>query len=309
MNEHFFDSPVANILVREIDNDQFESVLKRICITLNRDVNFGTHAMDSAFAASGLKLQHVIALGIFRSSLANHDAISSLIANAIDTASLPLVRTSFELCLFMSYLTEKDSERRAILYFMDDMISELDSCKRTVELYENLDSITEDYAKQAIVDNVELAKAGIEELEKQLQEGRYSSHYDEYHRTKKDRHIRFPSWYNLYDGPRSLKALSEHFELKHFYTEVYGLKSRIAHGKSSHKAFSTLDGQLVMKRLRVGSDILFPVTVARTMFNMIAGRFVEFVIPSFQEKYHEWRLVSHEEADWIASLEFVDTNA
>jgi hypothetical protein len=78
--------------------------------------------------------------------------------------------------------------------------------------------------------------------------------YEEFLRTK-GKPATSPPWYELFNGPRSLRGVAAAVGLTATFDELYGHYSERGHAKEPLHLFTIVEGQAVLRPLRGAEDI------------------------------------------------------
>jgi hypothetical protein len=145
-----------------------------------------------------------------------------------------MLRTIFEIYIYLQYLFEKDFERRALSYMVWDKHLKIDTLKiavtGTAENKKFIESLNSNQlTKDIVLPQLPSINQLIIEIEKLLKEPYYYDIEIEYQRSKKKSKNGKPIWYSLYDGPKSIYALANHLKQLPFYEFYYRSWSESSH--------------------------------------------------------------------------------
>lgn len=165
-------------------------------------------------------------LMFFRDMLEKADAISILVRNSSIDPSKVLLRSIFELNLYIGYLLEEHTEDRAMSFLVLDALKQKKineifnkeglEFKRIRKLLEQ-DILISD---PNFLDNLPSVKDRIESLNSLLNRDDYKRVMKEYERTKKKDKSN-PAWYRLYNGPKTIQDLAIYLKLPFLYEILY----------------------------------------------------------------------------------------
>lgn len=234
-------NPIREILPRESD-PKVDQLLIKFSNLIDEFVNFGTQIFKWTIEESKGTDEQMPLLMFFRDMLEKADAISILVRNSSIDPSKVLLRSIFELNLYIGYLLEKNTEDRAMAFLVLDALrqkqmninfnKEGPEFKRIRKLLEQ-DILISD---PNFLDNLPSVKHKIELLNSLLNRDEYKRVMKEYERTKKIDNCN-PAWYRLYNGPKTIQALAIYLKLPFLYEILYRRwsgsvhSSDIIHGK------------------------------------------------------------------------------
>ncbi len=185
------------------------------------------------------------------------DGIQVLVADSCCEPTVPLIRSSFEAFLSLSYLLKADYKNRSRSWLYFDY-------RRTTRKLQRLDPETASGKELALALGRDLPNVGFPKLSAQQREyiRKRSDHQlfedidEEYKRTKHDRKIRRPDWYTLFNGPDNIQSLAKALSLEHFYIVLYREWSETAHAVDSSRYIEVLsDGTVVGHQLRLADNL------------------------------------------------------
>ena len=113
--------PVNEILPRELNPD-IAQILQKFSSLIDEFVNFGTHIFKWVIEESKGTDEQMPLLMFFRDMLEKADSISILVRHSSIDPSKVLLRSIFELNLYIGYLLEKNSDDRAMSFLVCDAI-------------------------------------------------------------------------------------------------------------------------------------------------------------------------------------------
>lgn len=217
--------PIKDILPREL-HPEIQEILFGYSKLIDEFVNFGTHIfMWIVQESKGSDEQMPLAM-FFRDALEKADSISTLVKYSHIEPSKVILRSLFELTLYIRYIVEEDFEKRSMAFLVWDS-------KRKIRFYRCYDKEDPFYKEtQKIVQKDEFfsngsflkelpsVKLALENQYELLLLPDYRLVEKEYERTKKmDRQN--PSWYRLYNGPKNIQELATKVNLPFVYEILY----------------------------------------------------------------------------------------
>lgn len=217
--------PINEILPREIDSGIAE-ILEGFSQLIDEFVNFGTHILSWLIQASKGTDEQMPLIMFVRDMLEKADAISILIKHSKVEPSKVILRSIFELNLYILYLNEDQFLDRSMGFLVW-------RAKKGIRLNRSFDKEDQDYKglmskfkkdtsffAPSLLEGLPSAKPALENLNSLLQQPEYQKALSEYKRTKlKD--DRNPEWYRLFNGPRNIQGLASHLDMPFLYEILY----------------------------------------------------------------------------------------
>ena len=229
--------PVDELITRNVRGAPYGAVCKDASELIEELVNFGTHVLNRISKASSDKgIAALPPICLFRHIVRSLDAVSILALEAGAESAKPLLRSGLEACFGFLYMTKEDSENRALSYIVCDSKRELRKFKRF-----NTKDPTDKAVRKRIEKQFQKVGFKFSYSEKDRAEETTILSYlnkpilkhivEEYNRTR-DRGLKNPSWYNLFDGPGNIQALADTVELTEYFELFYRLCSEQIHGSN-----------------------------------------------------------------------------
>ncbi|MBQ10715.1 MAG: hypothetical protein CMJ45_04105 [Planctomyces sp.] len=243
--------PLESVLYRELSKAEAKSVIEVASPLLREIVNYGTNAfMRCATSTPGEVNEDVALLTLYLHIIEMTDGIEILVSESCPAPAIPLVRSSWEALISMEYILEADYLRRSLAWLANYARTRLDGYRSldssTIQGKEFLEALAADRWVRVDVlapsntDMEELLK-GIANLEKFLARPQFQTVEEEYVRTKKKRKSR-PQWFQLFDGPTSIRGLARHLNRHAQYDFLYRSWSSVVHAQDASR--------LINRRLR-----------------------------------------------------------
>lgn len=209
--------------------------LSQFSSLIDEFVNFGTHILKGFTEKTGGN-ENVPILFFFRDMLEKSDAISHLIkVSSADPAKI-ILRSVFETSLQIEYLLDGDSEKKALAFLVWDKHQQMNMLKRYQPGTENNKRIRKafnadtSFSDKSFLDRLPDVSGEIRDI-KEVLESELSDTTLEYLRTfKASKRPYPPQWYQLYDGPKSVKQLAEKLGKPFMYEVLYHGWSSNVHG-------------------------------------------------------------------------------
>lgn len=226
--------PHHDVLYRELSIVQLKEFRPSPTTLLQEVVNFGTNAFVRYLSyAEGEENVHLAPLALYRNIIELTDGTEILVSNASPSASIPLLRSSFEALLAIEYIVE-DNE-----HYESPSLSWLAGyVRRKIQIYKSLLTNTDEGEKflEAIENDKtvrtfplppedDVSKA-IKNLDQLLSREQFRPIIAEFDREKGE-----PHWYSLFGGPRNLLKLALHLQRSAQYEVLYRQWSMSTHAQ------------------------------------------------------------------------------
>jgi hypothetical protein len=271
--------PERSLLDRELSKSTASEFLAIANPMLTELVNYGTNLMGLCGLTS-VSEQGALVL-IYSHIIEMTDGTQVLVSECCPVAAVPLLRSSFEALLALDYVLEENSTRRALAWWVG-MIHE------QIGYLENQDPETPKgkelqraLAKEKYLSFFTLPLGGPDKLKSikerlaywqtVLESGDAQAIETEYKRVARERR-HSPKWYELYDGPQSLRQLARRLNCEASYELLYGTWSGIVHPQHLvHSLGQVADGLTEFGPLRQPVSLRH-VTVYTSLFFLHASR-------------------------------------
>ena len=238
--------PVNEILPREIDPG-VEQLLLKFSTLIDEFVNFGTQVFKWVIEESRGTDEQMPLLMFFRDMLEKVDSISILVRHSSIDPSKVLLRSIFELNLYISYLLEKNSKDRGMSFLVWDAIRQ-----KQLNLNFNIEGPEFNRIRKILEQDILISdpnflnelssvKHIIESLNSLLNREEYKRVVKEYERTKRKDNTN-PAWYHLFKGPKNIKELAINLKLPFLYEILYRKWSGSVHSTD------IIQGKIVKKK-------------------------------------------------------------
>ncbi|WP_019377686.1 DUF5677 domain-containing protein [Virgibacillus halodenitrificans] len=196
-----------------------------------------------------------ITLMVFRKIVEKLDAIFILLENKSENAAKSISRDLIENFLYFSFIIEtKDKYKiRALSYYFSNFKDQISLSKllrtknhRGIKIREFLDIKADN---KGLVNE---ARKVEEHFISVLAKEQYNNIKVEWDRLEKKG--KYPKWYSLFNGPKSMRQLSKWCGYEAEYELLYGLYSRQVHSANAMDQFENVNGLAGIKNLRVYED-------------------------------------------------------
>ncbi|MCW5626997.1 MAG: hypothetical protein KIT73_19930 [Burkholderiales bacterium] len=267
---------------------------------LLRDLaNYGSNLVIRAFDSSPKKMAEVVICGVLlKQVVAMIDAAEVLLSAGCGHASFLPARAAFEASIYIDWILNSDSERRAKRYIVANYRDERLWASRVVP------GTSEELAFTTIAQALGIdihanrptlareAIAHLSEVDRILAQPSLTS-IDQEFTTARGRRRRDPEWYEL-DGLRSIRQIAERVDRLPEYEFFYSKGSQVAHTGTykDHLRFS--EGQIRFIPIRHLADVNmllnFVVSICVGTYKKTLERYRPGETTAFATKYLEdWR--------------------
>lgn len=261
-------------------------------INLLRDItNYGTNLIPRCFSSSQRKLRDVVVIGILlRQAVAMLDGVEILLSQgAVHAAALPM-RALFEAYIYLEWILEGDSEKKAYYYYVHNLRRK----RLWAERVQPGAVAASDFA--ATMGNLmvepdqkaqEDAKDQIRQIDRLLSSAEFvaiNQDFDLHRKGKRD-----AAWY-VPLGQRSLAAIIRSIKKEQLYV-FYSLASEVMH-VAAYDPHVKFKGETVtfepIRHLKGFESVLrFSISMAILTFMRILKEYRPDELPAFGRKYKE----------------------
>jgi len=304
--------PVSDMLIR-VPESEFKPLLDRDrtladieehlqpWVRLTRDItNYGTNLIPRCMGSSSRTLADAVILTILlRQVVSMLDGIEILLSNGAVYAANLQMRALFEASVYIDWILESDTERKAAYYYVHNLRRMRTGASRLQPgspEWQEFGSVRNDFSIRLNDEIRDSAKARIKEIDQALSQPKYAGinrEFDEYRKGKRYD----PAWYAplLPKGQRSLGAMSKAVGRESLYRLLYSAASEVMHGSNYGHHIEYGNGKLglVPIRLLKGFDIAlsFSLSIAIHAYRKALGKYrPDELTSSFPRKYlGNWR--------------------
>jgi hypothetical protein len=252
--------PIKEILPKE-SSHELEQILNSFSRLIDEFVNFGTHILMWIIQESKGSDEQMPLTMFFRDMLEKADSISTLIRNSNVEPSKVILRSIFELNLYIKYLLEENFYDRSMSFLVWNT-------KRKIRIYRAFDKDDQSYSitkKQlendeffsdlSFLSEIPSVKSALINQEKILKLPDYQAFVKEYERTRKKDNNN-PNWYRLFNGPKNIIELASKMKLPFLYEILYRKWSESVHGTDIIKDKIVRSKNSNAKKGKVNADIV-----------------------------------------------------
>lgn len=265
-------------------------------VYLDKTVYFGGELFCELLKKSNLSSTSLPIIMFFRNSVELVDSISSLLINFYSEPARIILRTLLETFLYLDYITEKETSRRAVSFLFCHYREKLSSYNKLFPnsqqnkqlLVELKDDI---YLKELKIGDVKLLQTQISNLNNLLNSNFYKEVSQEYTRTKNKKDGRKPAWYELFNGPSTIRDLAYDLKKGSLYEVIYRGLSKGTHGVSIIDGFISkggVKGITNFKQIRFPYSAQFVCQNTLTLALNIYKNIVKNQLPNFDNKYKKF---------------------
>lgn len=224
---------MADIVMRELDNEGYRQLLNDISTAIDRCVDYGETVINAISNNPRDEYLDSTLILLFRDFLEYLDGISVLIKNSCIEASIPVLRSMFEHFLAILFILEKHQSNRAAAYQVAHVRSKLKTYKKfTPNEIGQVSKILEKSGFDFPLPETDPSDS-ILQLEELLTKGKFKIINDEWEKTKIKNGKKEPQWYSLYSGPRTFYDLANYLKKMAEYEFLYRTWSAKAHANSA----------------------------------------------------------------------------
>ena len=263
------------------------------CNLIQDVTNYGSNLIPRCFVSSERQLKDAVILAILlRQVVAMLDGVDILLSNgACHVSQLP-VRALFEASVYIEWILQADSERKALYYYVHNL--------RRMRLWarraqagspesEAFMAATRKYAFQLTDDVRSSSKRQLEQIDNVLSQLKFAEVNADFDRCRKGRK-HDPAWY-VPLGPRTLRALAEAVDKVSEYLILYSPASDVMHGSSYERHVAIGKGEITFQPIRslegFETVLRFSVGDAFATYRRILQEYRPGELPAFGRKYLE----------------------
>jgi hypothetical protein len=305
-------NPIPEILPREIDDPHLRELLRQLALGLERTVNFGTHMLKWFVDKDTPGRYRIVIAMLLRQYLELLDAVSILIHHCSAEPCKLLLRSMFEVLLYLEYMMQEDSENRANAYMVTYIHSLLKQYQEvnptTPEGQERLRKLNTDQRFPINPLPVDPSWAlGVQSLNEELALPSYAAAKEEYEKFK-SRGVNNPRWYSLFGGPKNVEQLAARIRLSALYHSKYRMWSQPLHGTDviSNRIYPDESGRSHIVQLRFVGDIQSVCADAFLMSLDVVQTFLQCFLPEHGADYAEWWQTNREYGVRITGPDFIN---
>lgn len=198
--------------------------------------------------------EYMIIILMFRKIIEKADAVFILCDNGAYKSAESITRDVFENYLFLNYIIDGNYKEKAFRYIYQTLQDELQMMKKLDRKNNKInDEIKEFYPD---IDN---RKNYIDKRLKQKEFHNIKIEWDRMLKSENNKKTKentrkkklFPTWYNLNNGPKSIKDLSRKYGMFLWFDFLYNYLSKQVHSVNIMQQIQKKDSEIVLSPLRV----------------------------------------------------------
>lgn len=275
---------------------EVNNILKLYSSHIEEAVNYGTHLLlwksenpEDQSGVSNLFLKYFLDL---------LDSLSILIKNGSREASIIILRSLFEIHLYIQFICEKHTYLRALSFIVVEtlnQIKDLNKYDTKTEIGKNLQNIITKEPWSANLSNInfdDLAKER-KRLNEFLEATYFKDVLKEYELVKlnnKNKNKKI-NWYNLFDGQSNIELLARSLDKYPVYEILYRKWSKATHGLNiiEDKLIEKDDGSSIYRPLREPTGLMLLSKYGCNFSINTFGNFIKCRHSNRFEEYEKWQ--------------------
>jgi hypothetical protein len=222
------------------------------------------------------------------------DSISILVSHSAIDSSKSLLRTELENLLYIEYLFQKDTTKRAMSFLFWDAINQHNRNSIFDSKSSRGKELKAKIKKDKLLSNFNpFENSSIKEIQEQgkilLKQEMYRATRDEYYKTK-NKINKSPNWYSLYNGPKSLQQLANIVGYPAIYEIFYRNYSSSTHGNDiiRGKLKWSEDERLQVVQIRHPEDLKLVVINSYHIAIQAYFVFLKNRLPEKRDTFNQW---------------------
>ncbi len=286
--------------INRTPSDGLQSILEHYSYYIKEAVNFGTQMLS--WGNKDSKDQSAVSNLFFRQFIDILDAFSILVENGSSGSCKILLRSMFEINLFIHFISDSHTKERSYSYLVFDI---LDHIKELDKLDIQTDSgkqIKSKFLNEFWLNNVQTKHSTQEiqtervRLEGLLNHSEFEIVLKEHDKIKVEMNnnssaIKKIKWYSLFGGANNIESLAKLLKKQTLYEVLYRNWSKAVHGVDIFKDKNTLidDEHIFIHPIREPRGLML---LSRCACNLAVNTFGYYSFinhPLKQEEYAKWQ--------------------
>jgi len=274
-------------------NEQTQKILNRYSYYLELAVKFGAQILTwepidpiDKTPVTGLFLRNYLDL---------LDSMSVLVKHGSTEAAKIILRSLFEINLYIHFICEKHTLNRACSFLVIDTLNQISDLDRMLltnnggrELKEKICKekwLTNFGTKHSVKDILDRKK----ELNEYLVNPYFNDVIEEYNRLKKRCKGKI-KWHYLFEGKNSIESLAVYLKKYTLYKILYKEWSKSTHGSNiiKNKISQSEIGQISYYPIREPRGLMFPTKMACNITINTLGYYIKTIHSDQAKVYDEW---------------------
>jgi hypothetical protein len=261
-------------------------------------VDYGSNLIPRSFVSSDRHIHDIVIIGaLLQHAVTMLDAVEILVSQGAVYAAFVQARSLFETRLYISWILQKDTVRRAHQYFVWHRRDELLWAKRAIPGTPEHTKFRKACAGLLTNPNVEKdvqeAATQVEEITRILADVDFREINAEFDRLKKPDKDHDVHWYQPW-GPNSLSDMASRLGLSGEYVVFYTLFSKATHCSGFRRHVNIEKNGLYFQPIRhpegISTVLNISLSYAIDIYRMVLERYRSDELPAFSRKYQkEWQ--------------------
>ena len=156
------------------------------------------------------------------------DSISVLLRTSCADPAKLLLRGLLETHFSLEYLLDKDTDRRAMAFLVEDILAEISVMEKMIQMRDSQPQAGASRRFRVRGKDLTLDEV-LQERTALLQSEKYIEVFNEFNKLKgKSKY--YPHWYSCFNGPKTIRGIAEQAGKGDLYDNIYSVYSRSTHG-------------------------------------------------------------------------------
>lgn len=284
------------ILDREKGKEEARRIFYKQIEVIVDLVNYGSNLVVRTYDSSKRKLEDAIVIGVLLKQVVSMlDAVEVLVSHGVIKPASLQTRCAFEASLYIDFILEGDSERKASYYYVANLrnaklwalrlVKGSDEREAFSHVFKDLEGYMSPF-KPELQDEIEKELENIQEV---LSQGRFKEINGTYEGTR----IKRVDWYKAY-GTKNLREIAKKVKRLTEYDVFYPTGSEVMHSASYRDHVRFNEGMMRFEPIRKleGADSVLRnvITIALKSYRSILEHYRYGELGNFKRKYmQEWR--------------------
>jgi hypothetical protein len=260
-------------------------------------VNYGSNLIPRSFVSSDGHIHDIVIGALLQHAVTMLDAVEILVSQGAVYAAFVQARSLFETRLYIGWILQEDTVRRARQYFVWHRRDELLWAKRTIpgtpEHTKFRKACAGILTDPDIEKDIQEAITQVAEITRILADDDFREINAEFNRLKKPDKDHDVYWYQPW-GPNSLSGMARRLGLSGEYVLFYSLFSKATHCSDFRRHVNIEKSGLNFQPIRHLEDISTVLNIslsyAIAIYHMVLTRYRSDELPAFVRKYRkEWQ--------------------
>ncbi|WP_420462695.1 DUF5677 domain-containing protein [Candidatus Palauibacter sp.] len=281
-------TPFRGLLDRNEAIARCSDVLENACSLLRKIIDYSTGAYARCMRATrdftGPPDAIAAPFALFHYSIATTDGIDALLSNSCVTPAIPLVRSSYETSVALTYMTRNDFEQRSLSWLCGEAHLHL----RWLYIVRDND-VSNEFSAALTDDMRSRVEQEIQRLEGVLARPHMADIELEYQAQRNQQNRNYPHWYSLFGGARDLRTLTDRIGERDYYDLAYRRWSGTAHASTGvDNTFAFTQGVQTIQPLRHPREIIAVTQYSAKFLLRSMGSMITKCRPAELESLSNW---------------------